>query len=547
MNFATAVVPGTLTGGTPVNGAVRFDSATNVPSVMFGATSLTHTVQDTAKIRLTYDFTPSTRGALTYGYVRNDSFSDSQTYLTNAATGAEVWGGSVNIDGYTYYVGTKLAPTDSNTENTLLGLSLTSKLSSAWRLEFSASDYRTPTDVSRTPTTSTASAQPGATGGAGSIVLGDGTGWRTLDVRAVWNSPQRAHEASFGYHYDRYHLESETFTATNWRNEASVGAAPTSAFEGDTRTDAVFMQDAWKFDPRWTLTAGVREERWQALDSVRYGSTAFNDPVGVLVNRFEYADRDEAFTSPKMSLAWQATPEWRLRASVARAYRMPTVSELFQTETRGSTKYISDPNLKPEKILATDLSAEGAAWDGYLRMSLFDSHTDDALYSQTDSSVTPNVTSVQNIDRIRVTGAEVVYDAQNWLIDRLDISGSLTYADSEILKNAGSPTSVGKDVPRVPDWRASILATYRFDDRWSSSLGARYSGRQYGRLDNLDTNDDETGGVGRYFVVDARVGYRFNKLMRTSLGVDNLNNAKYFIGPHPFPQRTWHAELRLDY
>ena len=99
----------------------------------------------------------------------------------------------------------------------------------------------------------------------------------------------------------------------------------------------------------------------------------------------------------------------------------------------------------------------------------------------------------------------------------------------------------------MPDWRASFFATYRFDEHWNSSLGARYSGRQYGRLDNLDTNHDETGGVGSYFVVDARVGYRFSQLMRASLGVDNLNNAKYFIGPHPFPQRTWHAELRLDY
>lgn len=550
MNFATATLAsGTAGASTPVNGAVLFNSATSEPSVMYGATSIDHVVQDTAKIRLTYDFTPSTQGALTYGYFRNDSFTDTQTYLTNAATGAEVWGGTVNIGGLNYTIGTRLAPSDSNTENTLLGLSLNSTLSANWRVELSASDFNTLTDTSRTPTTSSASAQPGAAGGAGRVAFGDGTGWSTFDARAIWKSPQRVHEVSFGYHYDRYHIESQTFTASNWKSEASIGAAPTSSFEGDTRTDALYVQDAWKFDPRWTLTAGVRQERWQALDGLRYSSTPFTNPSGVAVNQFEYADRDENFTSPKLSLAWQASPEWRLRASVARAYRMPTVSELFQTETHvgSNTTYISDPNLKPEKILATDLSAEGAVWGGNLRLSLFDSHTDDALYSQTDSSVTPNVTNVQNIDRIRVTGAEAVYDAQNWLIERLDISGSVTYADSEILDNAASPTSVGKDVPRVPDWRASIFATYRFDDRWSSSLGARYSGLQYGRLDNLDTNHDDTGGVGRYFVVDARVGYRFNDLMRASLGVDNLTNDKYFIGPHPFQQRTWHAELRLDY
>jgi len=547
MNFATAPVPGAPSGaGVPVDGAVRFNSATNVPSMMFGATGIDHTVQDTAKIRLTYDFTPSTRGALTYGYFRNDSFTDTRTYLADAATGAEVWGGSVNIGGYAYNLGTNLAPSGSHTENTLLGLSLDSRLSPDWRIEFSASDYRTPTDVSRTPTTGTATDQPGAAGGAGRIVLGDGTGWRTLDARAIWKSPQRAHEVAFGYHFDRYHIESRTFTATDWKNEASIGAAPTGAFGGDTRTDALFVQDAWKFDPRWTLTAGLRQERWQALDGVRYGTTAFRDPSGLMVNRFGYAGRDGNFTSPKLSLAWRMAPEWRLRASVARAYRMPTVSELFQTETRGSTTYISDPNLRPEKILATDVSAEGAAWGGFLRVSLFDSHTGDALYSQTDSSVTPNVTRVQNIDRIRVSGAEIAYDAQNWLVERLDISGSLTYADSEILDDAASPASVGRKVPRVPDWRASLLATYRFDDQWSGSLGARYSGLQYGQLDNRDTNHNDIGGVGSYFVVDARVGYRFSKRVRASLGVDNLNNAKYFIY-HPFPQRTWHAELRLDY
>lgn len=550
MNFATATLAsGTAGASTAVNGAVLFNSATHEPSVMYGATSIDHVVQDTAKIRLTYDFTPSTQGALTYGYFRNDSFTDTQTYLTDAATGAEVWGGTVNIGGLNYSVGTRLAPSDSNTENTLLGLSLNSTLSANWRVELSASDFNTPTDTSRTPTTSTASAQPGAAAGAGRVAFGDGTGWSTFDARAIWKSPQRVHEVSFGYHYDRYHIESQAFTASNWKNEASIGATPTSSFEGDTRTDALYVQDAWKFDPRWTLTAGVRQERWQALDGQRDSSTPFTNPSGVPVNQFEYADRDENFTSPKLSLAWQASPEWRLRASVARAYRMPTVSELFQTETHvgSNTTYISDPNLKPEKVLATDLSAEGAVWGGNLRLSLFDSHTDDALYSQTDSSVTPNVTNVQNIDRIRVTGAEAVYDAQNWLIERLDISGSVTYADSEILENAASPASVGNAVPRVPDWRASVFATYRFDDRWSSSLGARYSGLQYGRLDNLDTNHDDTGGVGRYFVVDARVGYRFNDLMRASLGVDNLTNDKYFIGPHPFQQRTWHAELRLDY
>jgi len=146
-----------------------------------------------------------------------------------------------------------------------------------------------------------------------------------------------------------------------------------------------------------------------------------------------------------------------------------------------------------------------------------------------------------------VRGAEAVVEATNVLVPGLDFSGSLTYADSKILSNPGMPSSEGKWVPRIPNWRASAFVIYRFDEHWTGSLGARYSGLQYGSLDNSDTNHGDTGSVGRYAVLDARLGYRFHKLMRASVGVDNLNNAKYFIGPHPFTQRTLHAELRIDY
>ena len=50
-------------------------------------------------------------------------------------------------------------------------------------------------------------------------------------------------------------------------------------------------------------------------------------------------------------------------------------------------------------------------------------------------------------------------------------------------------------------------------------------------------------GFERFFVVDARVTYRFDKKTRAAIGVDNLNNRKYYLF-HPFPQRTLSAELR---
>jgi outer membrane receptor protein involved in Fe transport len=45
-------------------------------------------------------------------------------------------------------------------------------------------------------------------------------------------------------------------------------------------------------------------------------------------------------------------------------------------------------------------------------------------------------------------------------------------------------------------------------------------------------------GFAGYFVVDARARYKVDENWSVSLGVDNLNNDKYFLF-HPFPQRTF--------
>ncbi|MHB1084639.1 MAG: TonB-dependent receptor, partial [Thiobacillus sp.] len=234
-----------------------------------------------------------------------------------------------------------------------------------------------------------------------------------------------------------------------------------------------------------------------------------------------------------------------IRGSVARAYRMPTVTELFQTEKIGAVTQISDPNLNPEKILATDLTAEHAIKGGNVRFSLFDQHTDNFLTSQLD--LLTNVNRVQNIGRTRITGAEAVYDASDFLMPGLDFNGSLTYTDSEILSDPGNPAIVGKKVPRIPDWRISAFATYHFDEHWTGSLGLLYSGLQFGSLVNSDTNHNDTGSLSKYTTVDLKLGYRFSKLIRASFGINNLTNDNYFIGPHPFPNRSYQAELRVDY
>jgi len=98
----------------------------------------------------------------------------------------------------------------------------------------------------------------------------------------------------------------------------------------------------------------------------------------------------------------------------------------------------------------------------------------------------------------------------------------------------------------VPSWRTTLVATYRPNDDWAFTLAARYSSRVYATIDNSDIVTHTYQGFDSYFVVDARVSYAITERWNVALGVDNLNNRKYFLF-HPFPQRTVVAELSYSF
>ena len=52
-------------------------------------------------------------------------------------------------------------------------------------------------------------------------------------------------------------------------------------------------------------------------------------------------------------------------------------------------------------------------------------------------------------------------------------------------------------------------------------------------------------GVSKYFSMDLRARYQVNRHVSAAFGIDNLNNATYW-NFHPYPQRSYTAELKVD-
>lgn len=546
MSFGTAAPKSG--GTTTVSGAYGDTDPTGKARIIAGGYGIDHTVQDNGKIRLAYDFSPTVRAAYTLGFWQNNSDTSVDSYLKDAA-GNAIYNGTYNYAGFgnkSYQV-SGMSPGHAESEHWMQGLSVKSDTKGVWDWEAAFSTYDYNTDLSRTANNSGTDSGTGPVRPGGQITVMDGSGWRNLDLRGEWRPGgglKSAHQVSFGYHNDRYVLDSDTYgIASDWLN-GSAGALTSNA-KGKTETQAVYIQDAWRFAPDWQLVAGGRQEYWKAFDGSNYNA-ANKAPTPFNV---AYADRTDTAFSPKLSLSYQASAEWALRGSFGKAYRFPTVTEMFQTISLPGNVKTNDPNLKPEQVLSGELTAERALENGLWRVSLFQEDKQDALVSQTDTTTLPGTTisSVQNVDKIRTYGIETAVQLSDLWIRGFDLSGSITYTDSKILQDNRNAAYVNKSQPRIPDWRATLAGTYHASERLSCSAAIRYSGRQYGNLDNSDgINPDVYGGSSDYLLADVKVVYKVAKQWNASLGVDNIGNYKAYAY-HPYPQRTVFANLKFDY
>jgi iron complex outermembrane receptor protein len=514
--------------GIAVTGAVAARDPRSREWWLLGPTHIIHTVQDHAKLKLAHEFNDDWRVSYVFGWWGNDADRSARTWLRNES-GDPVYSGPVNIDGHVFELRpTDIAPARNELSHAMHGLSVRGRLN-AWDVEAAASLYDYLSDRSRSP----AEPQPvSRTGGAGRVADFEGTGWTTLHLRARHHGGgEPAHLIEIGVQDDHYRLRSEVRAVADWLREEA--GSRLSAFGGETRLTSLYAQDSFDFASRWQATLGLRVERWQASD----GSIA---NAGATL---PFPAREDSFVSPKAAVAYALSPDWTIKASTGRAVRMPTVSELFQGSISANEIVNNDPALAPERSWTQELSAVGEFDHGDFRATYFFEDTRDALYSQIDAASGSTITTIQNVELIRTNGIELAARLQ--ALDTLEIAGSVTWTHSRIRANDNNPATVGKWQPRVPEWRANALATWRPAEWMSATLGARYSGRQYNLLDNSDVHGTSYTGISRFMVFDARIRCHFSGHWAAALGVDNLGNERYWAF-HPYSRRSYHAEVTFE-
>jgi iron complex outermembrane recepter protein len=536
---ASSIPAGTTGGFVAVN-------KLNQPADVIGTGTLAHSQQTSGNFRVAYDLTPFLQATYSLGVWNNIQTSNPQTYLTSTATGQPTFGGPS--------VGAGFASNKYTWDQTHLSnaVSLKSDTKGIYDFDLSASSYNYLQDIMLNPFT-VASSGVGFTEN-GKITRNDGTNWQNVDAKGIWrpfgyDGPQ---EISFGIHGDRYQLENPVFASANTFETTSTGTGQLySDSVGETRTGAIWVQDAWKIEPNLKLTLGGRLETWEASNGFNLNTTA-NSTTGLITsgNSLNQPGLSSTNFSPKASLSYDPNKEWNITANFGEAYRYPTVTELYQNITVGGVATFANPNLTPEQDINGELNIERHWNDGRVRLTLFEERVNNAIISQTTDVITPGTsvqtptTTIGNVQAIRLQGFELSGEKNDVVVTGLKLFGSVTYVDSRILSDptfvstVGGTTAVGKRVPNVPDWRSTFGVTYRSNDNWTYTVAARYSGKQYSTLDNTDTISHVFGAFDNYFVVDMKIHYKATENFSFDFGIDNVFNEQYFLF-HPFPGRTF--------
>jgi iron complex outermembrane receptor protein len=507
------------TAPTGSTGAFDDFNRTGTAIKVLGAGGLETHTQDNFKVKAALDISDGLRASYVLGVFLDDTTSTVQSFISNSTGAVYTTAFSSNI-----YKRNQVHLSHS------LSFYGTGK-SFDWQLI--GTRYVYARDIQRTPTV----APPTAfTGGAGNSVRGEGTHWNTIDAKAAWKpSGDDSNILSFGGHYDRYVLASNRYGMTDWTT--STEGALNNASRGKTETVGLWIQDAYKLAPEVTLTVGGRYEWWRAFDG-------YNFSTSPALNVSQPGRKAKGF-SPKASIEWDPAPGFVTRLSWGEAYRFPTVGELYQAITTGTSLSSPDPNLRPEFARSEELVFEYHGDSGMIRASLFNEVITDALISQTALLVTPtfsgSVSFIQNVEKTRARGLELAADWRN-IVPDVDFNGSVTYTDAQTREDKAFPAAVGKILPSVPRWKATAVFTFHPTKKLSLTTAARMTSRNWGTLDNSDPVGNTYQGFYKYFVVDARATYKFTDQWEFALGVDNINNDKYFLF-HPFPQRNVTAQI----
>ncbi len=338
---------------------------------------------------------------------------------------------------------------------------------------------------------------------------------------------------TFGGFYRREYANTKEKYLTNWKDEDSTVSLKYQS-KGKTRTFAFYIQDEIALRDNLTAYIGFRQDWWKTWDG-------YVNQVGTAGYPKEYESNSESAFSPKFAIVYKPFKGTTLRGSIGKAFRPPTIYDLYRTWTWWGTTYAGNPNLSPETLVAYDIGIDQKLWRGAkVSLTYFHNYFDDLIYRKT---VSDTYQEYINVGEAETQGIEAGFEQK--FDFGLRLFANFTYTDSEVKENKAKPETEGKRLTYTPLWMGNIGAEFK-GEKWSFYVVGRYMDKWYSDDLNRDKKSGVYGSYDEYFVVDIRASYQINKWTSFSVSGDNVFDRDYYYY-YKAPGASWFAELSVKF
>ncbi|HZR37874.1 MAG TPA: TonB-dependent receptor [Nevskia sp.] len=252
-------------------------------------------------------------------------------------------------------------------------------------------------------------------------------------------------------------------------------------------------------------------------------------------------DRAKDSFDPRLALRYALSPALALRGAVYRAFRAPTLDNLYRGFSTTAGTFLPNSQLDPETLFGAEIGADWSRGPLAAQLTLFRNDIDNLIGSRNlaASELPPGFFfgSVNiNVGKVRSQGIE---SSGQWTIaPRLRAEASYTYTRSEVLENAQDPGSVGKQTAGIPRNSASAGLDWQPLPPWDVSVHARWADHSYGDADN--TLDQEA-----HFLADLYSSYALSRAVQLFGSLSNAFDRRYIAGNSGFEPAKLGPPLQL--
>ncbi len=243
---------------------------------------------------------------------------------------------------------------------------------------------------------------------------------------------------------------------------------------------------------------------------------------------------DDRFLSPSGGLT-VGLGRVRLRGSVYRSFRAPTLNELYRYFRAGNAETLANPLLRPETVFGSEAGIDWVGEKRSLHVTAYRNSLDD-LISNITLRATPALITRQRANAQQALARGVEFSARQRWGDHWNAELQYAFVDSRFAN--------GARLPQVARNQGSLQLGYQRKGTLLAG-GVRSYSSQF--EDDLNSRSQRMGG---FASVQLQAKQKLWASLYATVAIENLLDRQYITGYTPAPQigppRLWRAGLRWD-